>query len=91
MCVAAACLPPRASYPPERVLKRRAPCLFCAASAASADEVADVYAGLVGALVIGRKGALKEDLTPVDVDRCGAWFGAMMGCGWDVLDGWRKH
>lgn len=33
------------------------------------NEVADVYAGLVGAIVIGRKGALKEDLTANDVDR----------------------
>ena len=34
-----------------------------------------MYAGLVGALVIGRKGELKEDLTAKDVDR---WVG---GCG----------
>ena len=40
-----------------------------------AEEVEDVYAGLVGALVIGRKGELKEDLTAKDVDR---WVG---GCG----------
>ncbi|KAL4440358.1 hypothetical protein ABPG75_003359 [Micractinium tetrahymenae] len=33
------------------------------------NEVRDVYAGLVGAIVIGRKGELKEDLTPKDVDR----------------------
>lgn len=34
-----------------------------------ADEVEDVYAGLVGALVIGRKGSLKADLTAQDVDK----------------------
>lgn len=33
------------------------------------NEVHDVYAGLVGAIVIGRKGELKEDLTAKDVDR----------------------
>ncbi|KAL4429029.1 hypothetical protein ABPG77_006068 [Micractinium sp. CCAP 211/92] len=33
------------------------------------NEVRDVYAGLVGAIVIGRKGELKEDLTGKDVDR----------------------
>lgn len=29
-----------------------------------------MYAGLVGALIVGRKGALKPDLTAQDVDRC---------------------
>ncbi|EFN54070.1 hypothetical protein CHLNCDRAFT_58397 [Chlorella variabilis] len=33
------------------------------------NEVEDVYAGLVGALVIGRKGSLKADLTAQDVDK----------------------
>lgn len=36
---------------------------------APADEVADPYAGLTGAIVIGRKGELKDDLTAKDVDR----------------------
>jgi len=31
--------------------------------------VADPYAGLTGAIVVGRKGELKEDLTAKDVDR----------------------
>lgn len=42
------------------------------------DEVKDVYAGLVGALVIGRKGEVKEDLTAKDVDR---WVGGRVGGG----------
>ncbi|KAI3431459.1 hypothetical protein D9Q98_004511 [Chlorella vulgaris] len=33
------------------------------------DEVRDTYAGLVGAIVIGRKGELKADLTASTVDR----------------------
>ncbi|KAI7843651.1 hypothetical protein COHA_002890 [Chlorella ohadii] len=33
------------------------------------NEVADPYAGLTGAIVVGRKGELKEDLTAKDVDR----------------------
>jgi hypothetical protein len=33
------------------------------------DEVLDVYAGLAGGIVIGRRGALKPDLTGADVHR----------------------
>ena len=32
------------------------------------DEVADTYAGLIGALVITKKGAAKKDGMPADVD-----------------------
>ena len=38
-------------------------------NSAPADEVADPYAGLTGAIVIGRKGELKDDLTAKDVDK----------------------
>lgn len=35
-----------------------------------ADEAADTYAGLMGAIVVSRRGASRADGTPADVDRC---------------------
>jgi hypothetical protein len=34
-----------------------------------ADEAADTYAGLMGAIVVSRRGASRPDGTPADVDR----------------------
>lgn len=34
-----------------------------------ADEAADTYAGLMGAIVVSRRGSSRPDGTPADVDR----------------------
>lgn len=51
------------------------------------DEAADTYAGLMGAIIVSKRGTSRPDGTPLDVDRCAlhAAFTAAAAAGRGIL------